>query len=161
MSKMHELNSYDHSVGSDRDQFVTVVVGGQLFGLPIQHIRDVFVVSDMTRVPLASNCVAGLYNLRGHVLTMLSLRAFLNIEALAVSDSQIAIGIEWQGESLGLLVDSVGEVMTLSRTLREANPANLDPRWASFSAGVFRLEDRLLVQLSLNHLLSATLKKAA
>jgi purine-binding chemotaxis protein CheW len=159
---MSVMNKQDGvATATDDDQFVTVVVGGQLFGLPIRQIRDVFVVSDMTRVPLASNNVAGLYNLRGHVLTMLSMRAFLNLEAAAITDNPIAVGIEWRGESLGLLVDSVGEVMTLSRASREANPANLDPRWASLSAGVFRLEDRLLVELSLDHLLSATLKKAA
>jgi purine-binding chemotaxis protein CheW len=142
-------------------QLVTVFVNGQLFGLPIQHIRDVFTVTDMTRVPLASDFVAGLYNLRGHVLTMLSMRAFLNLDAATQSEDQTAVGIEWKGESLGLLVDSVGEVMTLSRSARETNPANLDPRWASLAAGVFRLDNGLLVELGLDQLLRSTIKKAA
>jgi purine-binding chemotaxis protein CheW len=142
-------------------QLVTVYVQGQLFGLPIQHIRDVFTVTDMTRVPLASDFVAGLYNLRGHVLTMLCMRAFLNLEAPSHIENLTAVGIEWQGESLGLLVDSVGEVMTFARSTRESNPANLDPRWASLAAGVFRLDNGLLVELSLDQLLRSTIKKAA
>jgi purine-binding chemotaxis protein CheW len=146
---------------SDGNQLVTVFVGDQLFGLPIHHIRDVFVVSDMTRVPLASSNVLGLYNLRGHVLTILSMRSFLNLDALSSTKSQIAIGIEWQGQSLGLMVDSVGEVMSLSSSARESNPANLDPRWASLSAGVYRLEERLLVELNLDQVLNTTIKKAA
>jgi purine-binding chemotaxis protein CheW len=151
----------DAGSNAESYQLVTVFVNGQLFGLPIQHIRDVFTVTDMTRVPLASDFVAGLYNLRGHVLTMLSMRAFLNLEAAAKSADQTAVGIEWKGESLGLLVDSVGEVMTFARAVREANPANLDPRWASLAAGVFRLENGLLVELSLDQLLRSTIKKAA
>jgi purine-binding chemotaxis protein CheW len=154
-------NSNDAVTLSEAYQLVTVVVNGQLFGLPIQHIRDVFTVTDMTHVPLAPAFVAGLYNLRGHVLTMLSMRAFLNLDGAKQSEDQTAVGIEWKGESLGLLVDSVGEVMTVSRSAREANPANLDPRWASLAAGVFRLDNGLLVELSLEQLLRPTIKKAA
>jgi purine-binding chemotaxis protein CheW len=153
--------SDDAGSNAESYQLVTVFVNGQLFGLPIQHIRDVFTVTDMTRVPLASDFVAGLYNLRGHVLTMLSMRAFLNLEAAARLEDQTAVGIEWKGESLGLLVDSVGEVMTFARAAREANPANLDPRWANLAAGVFRLDNGLLVELSLDQLLRSTIKKAA
>jgi purine-binding chemotaxis protein CheW len=143
------------------EQLVTLVIDGQLFGLPIQQVRDVFVVAEMTKVPLATTHVAGLFNLRGHVLTMLSMRALLGLPGIATTTSQTAIGIDWRGESLGLLVDRVGEVMTFQHDLRQPNPANLDPRWASLSAGVYRLDGCLLVQLSLDHLLTSTLKQAA
>jgi purine-binding chemotaxis protein CheW len=62
----------------------------------------------------------------------------------------MAIGIEFKGESYGLLVDAVGEVMPLAASEREAKPSNLDPRLARVAAGVYRLEGQLLVELDVD-----------
>jgi purine-binding chemotaxis protein CheW len=146
---------------TDAVQLVTVIVAGQLFGLPILQVRDVFVVNEVTPVPLAASSVAGLFNLRGRVMTMLSMRALLGHQRDMNNPESTAIGIEWKGESYGLLVDRVGEVMNLSSVSRETNPVNLDPRWSALSAGVHRLQDRLLVELSLDNLFNGQLQKAA
>ncbi len=120
-----------------------------------------FNVSDLTPVPLAPASVAGLFNLRGRVVTLLDMRAILGLPAIDEGVQRIAVGIEWQGESFGLLVDKVHEVMALTDATREANPPNLDPRWAALSVGVHRLPDQLLVELSLDALFSDRLAKAA
>ena len=65
----------------------------------------------------------------------------------------MAIGIESRGESYGLLIDAVGEVLKLDETSREANPVNLDPQLARVSAGVHRLEGQLLVVLDVDRVL--------
>jgi purine-binding chemotaxis protein CheW len=146
---------------SDSCQLVTVEVAGQTFGLPILKVRDVFVLSDVTPVPLAPATITGLFNLRGRILTILSMRALLGLPAADKDIEQIAVGIEWQGEALGLLVDRVREVMTVQSEKREPNPANLDPRWAALSAGVHRLADQLLIELSLESMFTERLSKAA
>jgi purine-binding chemotaxis protein CheW len=143
----------DEGGRGDLAQLVTVFVGGQMFGLPILQVRDVFLVSDLTPVPLAPAAVAGLFNLRGRVMTMLSMRAMLGFPRSDETGTETtAIGIEWGAESFGLLVDKVGEVMALSAGGRDANPINLDRRWAQLSAGVHRLDGQLLVELSLDSL---------
>jgi purine-binding chemotaxis protein CheW len=149
------------SYEGDSAQLVTVFVGEQMFGLPILRVRDVFVVHELTPVPLAPPSVAGLFNLRGRVLTILDMRALLGLPPRAASGESVAIGIEWHGEAFGLLVDRVSEVMSLTEASREPNPANLDPRWAELSAGVHRLSDQLLVELSLEALFGERLAKAA
>jgi purine-binding chemotaxis protein CheW len=150
-----QQGSHDHA------QLVTVFVGGQMFGLPILQVRDVFLVSDLTPVPLAPDAVAGLFNLRGRVMTMLSMRAMLGFERSdAAGRETTAIGLEWGTESFGLLVDKVGEVMSLAHAGRDANPANLDRRWAALSAGVHRLQNQLLVELSLEALFSDSINHA-
>jgi purine-binding chemotaxis protein CheW len=153
--------SEGQSYTSDASQLVTVFVGGQMFGLPILKVRDVFVVNELTPVPLAPSSVSGLFNLRGRVLTILSMRALLGLPPNSDSSEAMAIGIEWQGEAFGLLVDNVSEVMSLTGATREANPANLDPRWAELSAGVHRLSNQLLIELSLDALFGERLAKAA
>jgi purine-binding chemotaxis protein CheW len=153
MTDLSAANDAGEGLNLNATQFVTVFVAGQIFGLPILHVRDVFLVSDVTPVPLAPASVAGLFNLRGRVMTMLSMRAMLGFERSDETGKETtAIGIEWRGESFGLLVDRVGEVMSLSSTNRERNPINLDKRWGRLSAGVHQLEDQLLIELSLDTL---------
>jgi purine-binding chemotaxis protein CheW len=65
----------------------------------------------------------------------------------------MAVGIEFKGESYGLLIDSVGEVMKLSDNTREPNPVNLDQRLARVSGGVHRLEGQLMVILDVDRVL--------
>jgi purine-binding chemotaxis protein CheW len=146
---------------TDARQLVTVYIGPQLFGLPILKVRDVFVVHDLTPVPLAPASVSGLFNLRGRVLTILSMRALLGLDVREMEGESTAVGIEWHGESFGLLVDRVGEVISLTGATRETNPANLDPRWAQLSACVHRLSDKLLIELSLEALFGEKLAIAA
>jgi purine-binding chemotaxis protein CheW len=162
MTMLNDNSPDGDGARGDHRQFVTVSVGDQLFGLPILQVRDVFVVTEMTPIPLAPTSVAGLFNLRGRVVTVLSLRTMLGFEVEAkAGDELIAIGIEWRGESFGLLVDRVHEVMALATASRDSNPINLDKRWSSLSAGVHRLDSQLLVELSLESLFNDLSNKAA
>jgi purine-binding chemotaxis protein CheW len=135
-------------------EYVTAMVGSQRFGLPILRVQDVFVPDHLTRVPLAPPDVAGLINLRGRIVTLIDLRQRLGFGAAPASDEPpMAIGIEWRGESYGLLVDSVGEVLKLDDNRREGIPVNLDPRLAELSVGIHRLEDHLLVLIDVDRVL--------
>jgi purine-binding chemotaxis protein CheW len=142
-------------------EYVTATVGGQLFGLPISRVQDVFIPDRLTRVPLAASEVAGLLNLRGRIVTAIDLRRRLGLVSSASSAQQMAIGIEHKGESYGLLIDAIGEVLKLSSGNREDNPVNLDASLASVSAGVHRLDGRLMVVLDVDRVLGIELHAAA
>jgi purine-binding chemotaxis protein CheW len=134
-------------------EYVTASVGEQLFGLPIARAQDVFVLDRLTRVPLAAPEIAGVLNLRGRIVTAIDLRRRLGLAQSAQDRKRMAIGIEHKGESYGLLIDAIGEVMKLPSAEREDNPINLEPRLARVSAGVHRLDDRLLVVLDVDRVL--------
>jgi purine-binding chemotaxis protein CheW len=134
-------------------EYVTVMIGDQLFGLPIARVQDVFVPERLTRVPLAPPEVAGILNLRGRVVTAIDMRSRLDLGTRPQGQPLIAIGIECRGESYGLLVDSVGEVMKLASSACEPKPVNLDPRLGRVAAGVFKLEGQLLVVLDVDRVL--------
>jgi purine-binding chemotaxis protein CheW len=134
-------------------EYVTATVGGQLFGLPIARVQDVFVLDRLTRVPLAAPEIAGVLNLRGRIVTAIDMRRRLGLAPAGEVRRRMAIGIEYRGESYGLLIDAIGEVMNLPSSGREDNPVNLEPRLARVSAGVHRLEDRLLVVLDVDRVL--------
>src|ERR1700756_5728305 len=115
-------------------EYVTATVGGQLFGLPIARVQDVFVLDRMTRVPLATPEIAGVLNLRGRIVTAIDMRRRLGLAERSDVRKRMAIGIECRGESYGLLIDSIGEVLKLSSGSREDNPVNLDAKLAAVSA---------------------------
>jgi purine-binding chemotaxis protein CheW len=148
--------------GEILNEYVTAMVGMQRFGLPILRVQDVFVPEHLTRVPLAPPEVAGLINLRGRIVTLIDLRQRLGFDAApAGGEPPMAIGIEWRGESYGLLVDSVGEVLKLDDNRREANPVNLGSRLAELSLGIHRLEDHLLVLIDVDRVLGLAEKAKA
>jgi purine-binding chemotaxis protein CheW len=142
-------------------EYVTAIIGGQLFGLPISRVQDVFVPERLTRVPLAAADIAGLLNLRGRIVTMIDMRRRLDLAADQPGRHQLAIGVEHKGESHGLLIDEIGEVLKLPPASREDNPVNLDERLARVSAGVHRVEGRLLVVLDVERVLDASGTAAA
>ena len=143
----------DEDLSEQSTEYVTVVIGDQLFGLPISRVQDVFVPERLTRVPLSSPEIAGVLNLRGRIVTAIDMRCRLDLEKRKDGQPVMAIGIDLRNESYGLLVDAVGEVMKFPNGSCEAKPANLDTRWARVASGVIRLEGQLLVVLDVDRVL--------
>jgi purine-binding chemotaxis protein CheW len=142
-------------------EYVTATVGGQLFGLPISRVQDVFMPARMTRVPLAVPEVAGLINLRGRIVTAIDMRRRLGLPAPDDDRPRLAIEIECKGEFYGLLIDAIGEVLKLQASSREDNPINLEARLARVAAGMHRLDGKLLVVLDVDRVLEIGAMAAA
>ena len=142
------------TTSDDVTEYVTVLIGGQLFGLPISRVQDVFMPDRLTRVPLSHPDIAGVLNLRGRIVTAIDMRIRLGLAREKDAKPAMSVGIESRGESYGLLIDSVGEVLKLSPDSREQNPINLDPRWSRVSAGVHRLDGQLMVILDVDSVLA-------
>jgi purine-binding chemotaxis protein CheW len=142
-------------------EYVTAVIGGQLFGLPIARVQDVFMPERLTRVPLASSEIAGVLNLRGRIVTVVDMRARLSLPKADDGQLPMAVGVDQRGESYGLLIDQIGEVLRLPDGSREDNPVNLDPRMAKLAGGVHRLDGQLMVVLDVDRVLELGLKTAA
>ena len=142
-------------------EYITVVIANQLFGLPILEVQDVFMPEKITSVPLSATEIEGVLNLRGRIVTAINMRKRLGLEVLKDNDEIIAVGIEHNSESYGLIIDDVGEVLKLDKKNFESNPTNLDPKWAQVSAGIFRLEKELLVVLDVNKVLDILQSQAA
>jgi purine-binding chemotaxis protein CheW len=143
------------------NEYVTAMVGGQLFGLPIRRVRDVFIPDRLTRVPLAPPEIAGVLNLRGRIITLIDLNYRLGLERRDNGNPAMAIGVEFRGESYGLLIDGVGEVLKLNDAALERNPINLDSRLASVSTGIFRLDGQLLMVIDVERILDISINAAA
>jgi len=130
------MTTVNDNNSGDLIEYVTVMIGDQLFGLPINQVQDVFMPERMARVPLASAEIAGVLNLRGRIVTAIDMHCRLGLGKRAADRPAMAVGIEFRGESYGLLIYSVGEVLKLPENGRETVPVNLEPHLARVAAGV-------------------------
>ncbi len=138
--------------------FVTMTIAGQLFGIPVLTVQDVLGPQRITRIPLAPREVAGALNLRGRIVTAIDVRSRLGLQARSADSQGMSVVVDHKGELYSLIVDTVGEVMSLPTESYERNPATLDPRWRDVSGGIYRLQGKLLVVLEVSRLL--TMKRA-
>lgn len=123
----------------------SVRVGDTLFGIPIAHVLEILGKPGTQPVPLAPYFVGGLVHYRGEVLTAVSLRRLLGMDAARAPEDVLVF--ETPEGLFGLFVDSVGEVLRVSDSDREPNPPTLENRRQSLFSGAWKLKDRLLVSL--------------
>jgi len=150
---MSEITAIEGSHDGTTVEYITVRIGEQLFGLPILKVEDVFSPQGITEVPLSVDEIAGVLNLRGRIVTAIDMRKRLRMAPQQPGAPLMAVGIEYKGESYGLLIDGVGEVLRLHESSLEPNPTNLNPNWSAVSAGVHQLEEELMVVLDVERVL--------
>ncbi len=139
-------------------ELLTCRLHGQALGLPVRYVQEVITPLRCTAVPLAHDIISGLINLRGHVITQLDMRKALRLPDREDHDAFRVVIIETaEGETFGLAVDEVGEVMRSRPETFEKTPLSLPPCWQAVGSGVLKLRDELLVVLDIERFVRATL----
>ena len=126
----------------------SLTAGSKLFGIDTRAIREVLGKGSLNRVPLAPAYVGGVIAYRGEVVTAVSLRALLGLEAAAGKSCVLVLDGDADEERFGLMVDGVGGVVMVDRRLAAANPSTLDEASKALFCGAYRTDDGLLVQLN-------------
>jgi purine-binding chemotaxis protein CheW len=138
-------------------EYVTFRVGDQLCGVDAAQVQHIFRPRALTEAPLAPPEIRGVMSLRGRIVVGFCARTRLGLEP---GPDPIAIGMEHEGDSYGLLVDSVGEVVALDPAELAAPPGVLPPRWADSVQAVCQLDRELLLILDAARLLQPRLVPA-
>lgn len=136
----------------DNAEYLTVMIGAQMFCLPVLQIQDVLGRQKITRIPLSPPEVAGSLNLRGRVVTAIDVRNLLGLEP-GEENKDMNVVVEHEGELYSLIVDSVGVVLEIPADGLEKNPATLDAAMKNISAGVHRMDERLVLIMDISRLL--------
>lgn len=134
-------------------QLLAVAVHDQWLGLPVAEVRDVLRTARLTTIPAASAAIAGIMNLRGRVVTAIDLRRRLGLPPAAVDAQSFNVVVDHKGDLYSLVVDRVGDVLSLHPEDLEATPDNIDAVWRSVAAGIHRMPDALLLALDVGRLL--------
>ncbi|MEM6780253.1 MAG: chemotaxis protein CheW [Pseudomonadota bacterium] len=137
-----------------RKEYLSIHINDQMFGIPILQVQDVLGEQKITQIPLASSAIAGSLNLRGRIVTAIDVRKCLGLPRTETTSKDMSVVVEHNGELYSLIIDSIGDVLSLKIKDFEKNPATLDPLWRDISQGIFRLENNLLVVLDIPKLLS-------
>lgn len=149
------VSSKENISNAGTKEFLTMLVAGQLFGVPVLQVQDVLGERKVTKVPLAPKEVAGAMNLRGRIVTAISLRQKLRLPEATGGAKTMYIVVEYQNELYSLIVDSVGDVLSLPDKDFEKTPATIDPYWRDLALGIYRLKGQLLVILDVPSMLDA------
>ncbi|MBL8837986.1 MAG: chemotaxis protein CheW [Alphaproteobacteria bacterium] len=162
MSNVRDFATGTSGVASgDARDFVTMTIADQLFGIPVLTVQDVLGPQRITRIPLAPAEVAGALNLRGRIVTAIDVRRRLSLPPRAADNQGMSVVVDHKGELYSLIVDAVGEVLSLPGDAYERNPTTLDPRWREVSGGIYRLQGKLLVVLEVARMLDFKRAEAA
>jgi len=139
----------------DRQLLVTTfMVSGSLFGMDTSMVQDVVRLTAVTPVHHAASCVVGVMNLRGHISTVIDLSARLGLGQVDLAGDKRIIIVEWLGERVGLVVDTMEDVLSVHREAIGPPPENVRSAQSHRMLGVFRNGDRIVAMLDLDKVLS-------
>ncbi len=134
-------------------QLVSFHIGGEEFGLDILRVQEIIRIQELTRVPNSPEFVDGVINLRGKVIPVIALRKRFGLEQLAHDKQTRIVVVEVKGNVLGFIVDSVSEVLRIPANTVEP-PPRLGKVEREYVSGVGKLDDRLLILLDVDRLMS-------
>lgn len=117
----------------ERVSYLGFYLGSEVYGLPLEQLREVARVGHLRRVPGAPSGVAGLVNLRGEILCALDVRQILGLPQQRSTDAPFLIALRGHGDPLGLIVDSIADIYSVDPGDIEEPP----PTWPSERAACF------------------------
>jgi purine-binding chemotaxis protein CheW len=138
---------------------VTFKIGEEEFGVDLLTVQTIIRMTEPTRVPKSPDFVEGVINLRGSIIPVIDFRKKFNLPKKEVEKDTRIIVTEIDQKVIGFIVDSVSEVLRIPTSSIEPPPPIIAGIDSEYISGVGKLEDRLLILVNLNKLLSETEKK--
>ncbi len=132
------------------DGYFSIKFADDVFGLPVTRVQTIFRIGPVTRAPGGPRDIVGLVNLRGKIVTAVSLRRRLGLKAEGDGPGSLAIGIEHAGEAFALLVDEIGDVLSLAPDTTVAPPPHIARGRAKFAAAYHRVAGTLMPLLNID-----------
>lgn len=151
---MHEMKNA--GVAEELLQLVSFKIGSEEYGIDILKVQEINRMPDITRVPQAPHYVDGVINLRGKVIPIINTRRKFCLEEKETDKDTRIVVVDIEGEVIGLVVDSVNEVLRIPHSIVEPPPNVTIDSGANYITGVARLDDRLLILLDLGRLVGDT-----
>jgi|TARA_Y100000034_G_scaffold25509_1_gene30061 purine-binding chemotaxis protein CheW len=151
-----ERRSSNESVDTNDEvlQWVTFKLETETYGINVMQVQEVLRYTEIAPVPGAPDYVLGIINLRGNVVTVIDTRARFGLQSAEITDNTRIVIIEAEKQVIGILVDSVAEVVYLRASEIDVAPNVGNEESARFIQGVSNRDGELLILVDLNKLLS-------
>ncbi|AUI86657.1 chemotaxis protein CheW [Vibrio azureus] len=154
MSQAFEVEMKKNASNDEVLQWVTFQLEEETYGINVMQVREVLRYTEIAPVPGAPDYVLGIINLRGSVVTVIDTRSRFGLMEGEVTDNTRIIVIESERQVIGILVDSVAEVVYLRSSEIDTTPSVGTDESAKFIQGVSNRDGKLLILVDLNKLLS-------
>ena len=135
-------------------QLVSFNLGSEEFGIDILKVQEINRMVEITHVPQAPNYVEGVINLRGKVIPVIDLRAKFELERRERDKNNRIVVCDVRGDIIGMVVDSVSEVLRIPKSTMEPPPAITTGVDQHYISGVVKLENRLLLLMDVSRVAS-------
>lgn len=135
-------------------QLVTFRLKDESYGINVMQVQEVLRVTEIAPVPGAPNYVLGIINLRGNVVTVIDTRIRFGLPTTEVDDASRIVIIESDDQVVGIMVDSVAEVVELQYSEIDSAPNTGNDESSRYIQGVASRDDNLLIVVDLNKLLT-------
>jgi purine-binding chemotaxis protein CheW len=141
-------------------RWVTFRLADETYGINVMQVQEVLRMTDVAPVPGAPHYVMGIINLRGNVVTVLDTRKLLDLATSEITDSSRIMIIESGKVTVGLLVDSVAEVVNISSSEIDPPPSVGNDEGSRYIQGIYSSEQQILILIDLNKLINEENREA-
>lgn len=135
-------------------QLISFMIGKEEYGLEILTVKEVIRIREITRIPKAPVFVKGIINLRGDVIPIIDLREKFGLEIQEYTTMTRVIIVEVDGKSIGMVVDSVSQVIRIEKDQVEPPPPLIGGISAEYLRGVGKIGEKLIIMLNIDKILT-------
>ena len=147
------MTDTDNITGAFNMKLATFYIGNSLYGIDIMNIQEINKHFEVTKVPQAAEYIIGVLNLRGKIVTILDIGKKIGLSHIKKSRDNRNIIVKYQDEYIGLLVDSISDVVIADKKHLEPSPSNLGGLEGKFFKCVLKTEKSLIGILDIKEVL--------
>ncbi len=154
----NEANNFQEHVNTDDLlQLVIFNLGREEFGVDIMKVQEIIRLPEITRIPRSPDYIKGVINLRGKIIVVMDLDKRFGLPSKEITDETRIIVVDVEGTIIGMVVDSVSEVIRLLNTNVDQTPDIINQKInADYLKGVGKIDERLLILLNLDSIINET-----
>ena len=146
-------NNENNVAAEENLQVVAFKLRNEEYGVSILNVQEIRNLTDITRVPFAQDFIKGVINLRGSVLPVIDLKQRLGLEETPYTDDTRIVTVTVDDLHVGMLVDAVPEVLTLTAKPIDAKKAVNGKELTKFLSGIGNIDGRLIIMLNLEEII--------
>ncbi|WP_256623144.1 chemotaxis protein CheW [Methanolobus chelungpuianus] len=153
----NHMQQYQEKTPNDLLQLVIFNLGTEEFGIDIMKVQEIIRLPDITRIPKSPDYIKGVINLRGKIIVVMDLDKRFGLPSKEITEESRIIVADVDGSIVGMVVDSVSEVIRLMASSVDPTPEIITHSInASYLRGVGKIDDRLLILLNLENIINET-----
>jgi len=135
-------------------QLVSFRLANELYGIEITKVREIILITEITRIPQTPHYVKGLINLRSTVIPVIDLRALFGLPEGEITDESRIMVLQASGRTIGIVVDAVSEVLRVKQDQIAPPPPTVAKLGREYLTGLVKLDKQLLILLDIDKILS-------